>query len=118
MNILSRFRAVKLISSFKSINIPRCFLLPQLEHPRLNIAHVLQKFSTITSENIELASPTETHVSLDLKTLELEYQKEIDEINKAYEDRKERRQSIVGIVTSTKASKSITGLSSFYLYSL
>jgi len=38
----------------------------------------------------------------------VEYQKEIEDIEKQYEERKKRRQSMIGVVVSDKCSKSVT----------
>ena len=38
----------------------------------------------------------------------VEYQKEIADIEKQYEERKKRRQSMIGVVVSDKCSKSVT----------
>ena len=40
--------------------------------------------------------------------IETEYKSEIDELQTKYEERRKRRQSIVGLVTSTKNAKTIT----------
>lgn len=49
-----------------------------------------------------------TYTSNNYSSIEIEYQKEIADIQKSFQDRILRRQSIVGIVTSDKCSKSIT----------
>lgn len=43
-----------------------------------------------------------------MSEMQQEYAKEISDIMESYEERKKRKQSLVGIITSTKCAKSIT----------
>ena len=46
--------------------------------------------------------------SKSMSEMQQEYAKEISDIMQSYEERKKRKQSLVGIITSTKCAKSIT----------
>ena len=59
-------------------------------------SHVQRHFSSSTNNSNSSIDPQE------------EYQKEISDIEKQYEERKKRRQSMIGIVVSDKCSKSVT----------
>ena len=60
-----------------------------------------------TNTNTNTNSRTTTTTS---KGLEMEYKKEIDDILTDYDERKKRRQSMIGRVVSTKCAKSISVL--------
>jgi small subunit ribosomal protein S17 len=49
-----------------------------------------------------------TGESKSMSEMQQEYAKEISDIMESYEERKKRKQSLVGIITSTKCDKSIT----------
>ena len=56
------------------------------------------------------ATNTNTDASSTNKGLETDYKKEIDDILTDYDERKKRRQSMIGRVVSTKCAKSISVL--------
>ena len=55
-----------------------------------------------------LSSEDSVGDSKSMGEMQQEYSKEIADIMESYEERKKRKQSLVGIVTSTKCAKSIT----------
>ena len=56
-----------------------------------------------------LIKPLNTTNSFDeMGNIESQYKEEVNEILKGYEEKKKRRQSIIGVVVSTKCSKSVT----------
>ena len=60
------------------------------------------------SSNISNSSSSDS--SRNSNSIEAEYKKEIDDILTDYDERKKRRQSMIGTVVSTKCSKSISVL--------